>query len=335
MRKFSLSPQAHAYFGKDGGFSKLWNSLWFGVPLWIVAALLTAYWFFHLPTAGKAIAALAGFAGIMSVRDMKVLGKITWVILLIFMLFTEFRAIDKDRSDSDAKQKAFFEEQKKGFEAVTTQAKTDFAVTSSGLSAAMDGLKTAISGINSTLNAANTTIKQTRPEAYVEFTNFTFRSDDQRETWLSGKPFVIVIGYKNSGNYAAADVFKLGKFYWEEKSPEGIRRAYDEFQKDWEREKHGPTFLARDVERKQLSEVEFSIPQMRAVENRTNIVVFFFKSEYSDKYGRYGSSLCRSLNPVNPLSHSQGFEDEAQCEDYQGIKYNDPCPICSASFDTC
>jgi hypothetical protein len=65
------------------------------IPLWLIAAVTTAWWLFHLPSPGKAIGALAGVAGIMSVREMKVLGKISWVLLLICMLVTEFRAIDQ------------------------------------------------------------------------------------------------------------------------------------------------------------------------------------------------------------------------------------------------
>src|ERR1700733_4519024 len=148
MRFFDL-------FNENGWFSNKWNSPWFGVPLWSAAAFLTSWWLFHLPSPGKAIGALAVVAGIMSVRNMKVLGKISWVILLICMLITEFRAIDKDRSDNDEKQKTFFDAQKLGFQGIADQAKANFSDTTEGLTAAIDGLKAVLVTTQEVANVAN------------------------------------------------------------------------------------------------------------------------------------------------------------------------------------
>jgi len=69
-------------FEKDGWIARKWNSLWGEIPLWTAAAAITVWWIYDPPATGKAIGALAVVAGIMSVRDIKVLGKISWVILL-------------------------------------------------------------------------------------------------------------------------------------------------------------------------------------------------------------------------------------------------------------
>lgn len=91
---------------KDGPAFKFWNSAWIGVPLWIAFAALNMYWFARTPLPGKAIGVLAVVAGIMSVRDMKVLGKFIWVVLLISLLLTEFRAIGKDRTGANTQATA-------------------------------------------------------------------------------------------------------------------------------------------------------------------------------------------------------------------------------------
>lgn len=148
--------------------SEVWNSAWVGRILWLSGAAFAAYWYFKIPTPGKAIGLLAVSAGIMSVRKMKVLAQTTWVVLLVCMLFVEFRAIDKDHEDNEQKQKDFFAAQKQGFSDIAQQAGKNFAETSNGLESAIDGLDTAIGGINTTLSTANETLRQTRPEAYVE-----------------------------------------------------------------------------------------------------------------------------------------------------------------------
>jgi hypothetical protein len=140
------------HFGEQGTVYQWWNSPKIGVPLWAISAILTVRWFFAVPTPGKAIGGLAVVAGIMSVREMKILGKVSWVILLICLLITEFRAIDKDHADNEEKQKQFFDAQKAGFSAVTSQAQNDFSTTAAGLETAIQGLNTNIGIASRTLH---------------------------------------------------------------------------------------------------------------------------------------------------------------------------------------
>lgn len=132
------------WLNEEGAIKDLWNSHWIGVPLWIAFGSLTLYWFYCVPPPGYAIGALAVLAGIMSVREMKTLAKISWVFLLICLLIMEFRAIDKDRADNEQKQREFFASQKSGFSSIATQASSNFEATTSGL-------KTAINGLNGVL----------------------------------------------------------------------------------------------------------------------------------------------------------------------------------------
>jgi hypothetical protein len=125
------------FFDERGMAKKYWNSPWAGVPLWLTGAVFTVYWLYSVPPPGYAIGALAVVAGIMSVREIKILGKFSWVVLLVCLLITEFRAIDKDRADNEQKQKEFFEAQKTGFQGIATQADTNFKETAKGLEAAI------------------------------------------------------------------------------------------------------------------------------------------------------------------------------------------------------
>lgn len=60
----------------------------------------------------------------MSVREMKAVGKISWIFLLVSMLVIEFHAIDKDRSDNDDKQAKFFALQQTGFSSIASGVQT-------------------------------------------------------------------------------------------------------------------------------------------------------------------------------------------------------------------
>lgn len=131
-----------------------WNSPWVGIPLWISAAICVAYWRNHTPAPGYAIGALGVVAGVMSVREINVMGKITWVAILVCLLITEFRAIDKDRADNEQKQKEFFEEQKTGFnkiaaglEGVITKSQKQFDATMKRSDQAIGAIDTNIEAV--------------------------------------------------------------------------------------------------------------------------------------------------------------------------------------------
>jgi hypothetical protein len=109
------------HFEKDGIALRLWNSVWVGVPIWLVSFYWVAYWRFHLPVPGKAIGALAVVAGVMSVRDIKVLGKMAWVALLICMVIIEYRSIDRDRKDAQAAEDQHLKEERESFKGILKQ----------------------------------------------------------------------------------------------------------------------------------------------------------------------------------------------------------------------
>lgn len=151
------------YLSDNDALKQKWNSSYVGAPLFLFFFALWAYWhpYSHLPTPGKAIGGLAVVAGIMSVRDMKVFAKATWVGLLILLLMTEFRAIDKDHFDNEQSQKEFFDQQKLGFSDIANQANTNFAITAAGLSKAIYGLQKVLQSTQTVASAVNKTLENT------------------------------------------------------------------------------------------------------------------------------------------------------------------------------
>jgi hypothetical protein len=150
------SESAHSVFRESGPFEKAWNSLYIGVPLWNTGAFYFVRWtFIHIPPPGYAIGALAVVAGLMSVREMKVLGKMFWVFLLLCLLFSEFRAINTDHAESERKQKEFFEKQQEDFGNVTHQAASNFAGTTAGLTTAIGRLQELLSSTKDVEIAVN------------------------------------------------------------------------------------------------------------------------------------------------------------------------------------
>ncbi len=144
---------------EDGPYKKFWNSPKAGIPLWIVAAGFTVHWLEFPPAPGYAIGALAVVAGIMSVREIKTIGKISWVVLLICLLVTEFRAIDKDRADNAQTQRVFFEAQQKSFGAISRQATDNFRQTTSGLETAINGLNSVLGTTQDVAKLAKTNLE--------------------------------------------------------------------------------------------------------------------------------------------------------------------------------
>ncbi len=276
----------HEYFAKNGLVSRWWNSPKVGVPLWIVSACCTVYWLIYIPSPGKAIGALAVVAGIMSVRDIQVLGRIGWVALLICLFITEFRAIDKDRADNQLAQKTFFESQQAGFAAVTKQAQQDFSATTASLSEAINGL-------NTNLDTTKKVFGQTRPTALLQF--YDLLPVPLVLPKFSGQSFPITFRYKNSGTDAAIDVWKLGKIYVGPLDENAAKaEIVPKFETAWIEKKKlrpGPLTAVGDI--LMDNTINLSLSPSEADElNRGGAFYFLFRTEYSDKTGRWVSESC-------------------------------------------
>jgi hypothetical protein len=84
---------------------RFWKSRLVGFVLIIAAMLVVGYWHLHIPVPGKAVAALAVTAAVMTVRsEMSGIEKFLWMGVLFAFLFIEVRSIDKDRDDNNNQQ---------------------------------------------------------------------------------------------------------------------------------------------------------------------------------------------------------------------------------------
>lgn len=141
---------------EEEAIKKFWNSWAVGASLWLIFSCITIDWFYREPWPGYAIGVLAVVAGIMSVREIKTLGRILWVFLLVCLLITEFRAIDKDHADNAAEMQKQRGEQDKKFAEVLAAQNGDFLATAKGLeqsySQSQDQFGATMSGITSEID---------------------------------------------------------------------------------------------------------------------------------------------------------------------------------------
>lgn len=72
---------------------------WFHFLLQITTAALLIHWHWKPPGSNKAVLILAAVAALMVLADMRPLHKAIYFVLIIALVFTENRAIDKERAD--------------------------------------------------------------------------------------------------------------------------------------------------------------------------------------------------------------------------------------------
>ncbi|SRR5260370_36505472 len=98
----------------------------------------------HLPVPGYAIGVLAVLAAVMSVHievGMSWWQKAFWMLLMVVFLFLEFRAIDKDRADYTAAEKARRDEEHKQFQGIADGISATIANSDRQFAEAMSGIK--------------------------------------------------------------------------------------------------------------------------------------------------------------------------------------------------
>jgi hypothetical protein len=267
-----------------------WNSPWIGVPLWALFFAVLLYWhpYSNLPTPGKAIGVLAVVAGIMSVRDMKVGAKVAWVILLIFLLKTEFRAIDKDHYLNDQAQEKFFESQRTGFQKIATQANVGFAATAGSLTSA-------ISGIHSTLTTADKTLRQTQPHAAIKFDRIELAPPEPTEL-KSNTPYDFNWYYENVGTAIATNAKAMGRLYIATADDTNAQNnLVKQFDVDWDKTLAGPgqaNFYAPDTPLFNSINRTFTDDELRDYLRTNKTIYFLVRFQYTDETGTWGTDSC-------------------------------------------
>jgi membrane protein implicated in regulation of membrane protease activity len=166
-----------------GSKAALWasNTLrkhWFYLLVQLVALVIACIWipYSALPAPGFAVAVIAVLAAAMSVHpDMLPWQKFVWLLLIGAFLFTELRAISKDKTAMDQKALEDRGAQEKGFEGVRQKQNQDFKATAKSL-------ETAIGGIQSTLKTTNRELNSLENATW----NFAFEMNCESEKIKNG-----------------------------------------------------------------------------------------------------------------------------------------------------
>jgi hypothetical protein len=286
------------FFKEEQGAKKLWNSRIIGIPLWLTGAFFTVYWLFSVPPPGYSVGALAVVAGVMSVRDVKIPGKIIWVFLLVCLLITEFRAIDKDRAENQKVQKEFYETQKNGFGKIVNQATDNFNETAKSLSTTINGLKT-------TMKISTQTLKQTYPHALLSFIGIaSTRAHDGvprplTETDATTIPINII--YQNVGNDTAKHLKMLVQLYAAKlDDAEAQKDMAKSFEAMWK-----TTKIDRPDQEQSINPTIWTITVsidpagLKDIHANTKTVYYIIRASYSDSSGDWQSDNCGALQNPN------------------------------------
>ena len=156
-----------------------------------IAALITFLCWIEwnrIPSPGVAVAIVAGLTAVMSVHpDLRPWQKFIYLVLIGAFLFTEFRAIRKDRYENQQEQHALLEKQQRGFETIIDETQQNFEATNhqaqEDFSATAEGLKSAYlqsqRGFNATMGGISKSI-----DTFTGGTSYLWLSYDQKYNTL-------------------------------------------------------------------------------------------------------------------------------------------------------
>jgi hypothetical protein len=104
------------------------KSDWLFLAIQVAAAVWIDFWWFHLPPPGYSVGVLAVLAAVMSVHgEMPPFQKVFWLLLIGAFLFLEFRAIDWDRVNIDARDALTRLEERSSFREILVEDQNHFA----------------------------------------------------------------------------------------------------------------------------------------------------------------------------------------------------------------
>jgi hypothetical protein len=151
-----------------------WRSRWCGWLLLAGFALLGLWWWWHIPSTGKAGMLLAVAAAIMSARgeNLKGIAMGLWILTLFGLLGVEYRAIDKDKRDTTNVLAL-------AFAGVAAQANTNLGTT---LQQATINLKTMLDDEHQNFS----TVLQTQRSGFVKTLNQIVQNDQNENQRFGG-----------------------------------------------------------------------------------------------------------------------------------------------------
>jgi len=91
---------------------------WFHLPLQVIGIFFCVYFYFHLPSSGKALLILGAMSAIMMFMDMRPMHKGIYVLIVLSLVLIENRALDKERMDSATEQARIRSEENEKFQGI-------------------------------------------------------------------------------------------------------------------------------------------------------------------------------------------------------------------------
>ncbi|MFZ3342039.1 MAG: hypothetical protein WA609_02415 [Terriglobales bacterium] len=130
----------------------------FHIPLQVVVGTFCVYWYWHVPAPNKAVLWLGGVAALMTLIEMRPLHKAIYFALIIALIFTENRAIDKDRATFAREQAEARRKENEAFQAIATGINTSITDSerhfNTTLQTEKNNLVQTLGGLKETVNAA-------------------------------------------------------------------------------------------------------------------------------------------------------------------------------------
>ncbi len=94
-------------------------NLWLHISWQIIVACFCAYWYWHPPSPNKAVLILTAITIVMALFvEMRTTHKAIYLLLVIFLMFIENRAINKDRADAARLEDDRRKEEREKFQAI-------------------------------------------------------------------------------------------------------------------------------------------------------------------------------------------------------------------------
>jgi hypothetical protein len=272
--------------------------------LFAIGALYWSVWLhYSLPSAppGLAIGILAVAAVIITVRveyNWTKVEQVIWILLAFSYLGIESNNLFQTQAELEFQQQETSDMQQRQFSAVLRQNQKEFNETMKRSKEILDQTQLAV-------DKATEAVQQTAPVAGIEFTNYN---------WIPGPPGSFEVNYANNGNDSASDIWWYQSFYLESSDDAGSLRAFANFQRDWEAGKHHVPYLARHEMGHAPQNYSPIAAMTRAPVGEGKAVYYFFRAEYKDTQGLWGSLSCRKIfGPSAAVTH---------CSDVGKIKLN-------------
>lgn len=281
----------------------IWKNPWFGWLMIVGFSLWYLWWGYNIPSPAKAATVLGFIAAVMALRgEPEGFEKMFWTIVLFAFLFMELKAIDrKDQDDELARKTQRTEEAEQfkrigiGIQRTITQSDKQFQVTAKGL--------------ESTIKSSTQAVIQTRPRAFIEWTNIDFvqlTAEDKKTLNNPNAQFAVNVKWTNNGqDVATHEVMDATGFVGKLDDASDQQAIAKKFE-DWWRTTEHLSFLTTQPQEPALGTYimpGFSDKEMDAVKNKQATIYLLLRWVYSDSTGRWVRDDCMAFQ--NPLHDFQ------------------------------